>query len=367
MRLEMERQELYSLLSEAMRGAIDQLGDWPLVRAGKVKSRLIEAHPPEASVDGARALLAEVAEQAGGNVSLLGDDLLVLATRDDAFFVDTLNPRFWLLYTTATAARLASLMRKQLLSRPAFDTAWFPAAQLDELEGERQWIKSSFVADDLNRGSQDGVQASPRRWRVQVEGVEPQELLEVVRERLPRYAAATALTAVGSLVSAPDNITGRAFVIADYRGSFVSSGDSFETVAGVLWRFVDRYEQYVRQLEGLYRLRTTNIDSVGLALDGEVAVIDLPRQIEDVPTFAASLFDCRDPFRLWAVPKEVAPGEWEANAVDLHIGQPLRLEITHQWIRVLLNDQTCGNTLARLIANLQHRFHAQTDIAQVAV
>jgi hypothetical protein len=361
----MERQELYSLLSDAMRGAIDQPRDWPLVRAGKVKSRLIEAHPPEASVDGAHALLAQVAGQAGGDVSVLGDDLLVLTTRDDAFFIDTLNPRFWLLYTTATAAQLTSLMRKQLLSRPAFDTAWFPAAQLNQLEGERQWIKSSFVADDLNRGSQDGEQASPRRWRVQVEGIAPQELLEVVRKELPRYAAATALTAVGSLVSGP-SVTGRAFVIADYRGSFVSSGDSFETVAGVLWRFVDRYDQYVRQLESLYRLRTTDIDSVGLALDGEVAVIDLPRQIEDVPTFVAALFDCRDPFRLWAVPKEVAPGEWEANAVDLHIGQPLRLEITHQWIRVLLDDRTCGNTLARLIANLQHRFHAQTDIAPVA-
>jgi len=296
---------------------------------------------------------------------MLGEDLLLLRTRDDAFFIDTLNPRFWLLYTTATAAQLSSLMRKQLLALPAFDTAWFPAAQLDQLEGERQWIKSSFVADDLHPGSQDGRQASARRWRVQVEGVEPQELLEVVRRELPRYAAATALTAVGSLISGP-GLTGRAFVIADYRGSFISSGDSFETVAGVLWRFVDRYERYVRQLESLYRLGAVAVDGVGLALDGEVAVIDLPRRIDDLPTFVAALFDCRDPFRLWAVPKEVAAGEWEANAVDLHIGQPLRLEISDQWMRVLLDEETCGNTLARLIANLQHRFHAQTEITLLA-
>jgi hypothetical protein len=358
----MDRQELYALLGDAMRGTLPQGVAQPMFRPGKVKSRLIEGHPPEPSSEGALALLMRVAERSGSHVAAVGDDLFVLRTPDDAYFVDTLNSRFWLIYTTASADRLASLMRTAFLSQPALDSAWLPAAQLDALEGERQWIKSSFAADQLDPGGAGREGSSARRWRVQVEGDEPQELLQVVRQQLPNYAAATSLTAVGSLVDGP-GASGQAFIIADYRGSFISSGESFEAVAGTLWRFVDRYERYITTLEHLYRLQAVALDGVGLSVDGDVAVISLPRPIADLRAFIGGLFDCRDPFRLWAVPREVAEGEWEANAVDLHVGHTLRLEITDRWIRILLDSETCGNTLARLVANLQHHFHAQTELA----
>jgi hypothetical protein len=44
------------------------------------------------------------------------------------------------------------------------------------------------------------------------------------------------------------------------------------------------------------------------------------------------------------------------------VGHPVRLEITSHWLRVLLGPETCGNTLARLVANLQHRFDARTHL-----
>lgn len=80
----------------------------------------------------------------------------------------------------------------------------------------------------------------------------------------------------------------------------------------------------------------------------------------------ANLFTSKEPFRLWAVPREVVRGQWEANAVDLHVGHVVRLEITSRWMRVLLDDTACGNTLARLIANLQHRFDARTELPSPA-
>ena len=97
-------------------------------------------------------------------------------------------------------------------------------------------------------------------------------------------------------------------------------------------------------------------------IDGDVALIEFPHHVEDLPALMANLFTCREPFRLWAVPQEVAAGQWEANAVDLHVGHTIRLEITSRWLRVLLGPHTCGNTLARLVANLQHRFDARIAV-----
>lgn len=94
-------------------------------------------------------------------------------------------------------------------------------------------------------------------------------------------------------------------------------------------------------------------------------MIDFARPLVDVDRFVAGLFTSKEPFRLWAVPRKLDQEEWEANAVDLHVGQTLRLEITPRWMRVLLGEHTCGNTLARLITNLQHRFNAESRLAAV--
>ena len=233
-----------------------------------------------------------------------------------------------------------------------------PKDQLDRLEGVRHWLRSSFESDVLLPAYGHGAEGT-RRWRVQVEGDDPEELLALASQD-PRYAAAAALSAVGSILDDPE--LGDARLVGDYRGAFVASGSSFELVVGALWRTMDRYEQYVQTLESLHQLRVAPIEDIGLSLDGDVAVINFPRHVHDLEYFVGALFNAKEPFRLWAVPRQVAAHEWEANAVDLHVGQTLRLEITPEWMRVLLDQATCGNTLARLLTNLQHRFHAQTQL-----
>jgi hypothetical protein len=45
----------------------------------------------------------------------------------------------------------------------------------------------------------------------------------------------------------------------------------------------------------------------------------------------------------------------ELEAVDLHVGQRLRMDIGQTWMRVYLERGAFGNTVARLVSNLQHR------------
>ena len=50
------------------------------------------------------------------------------------------------------------------------------------------------------------------------------------------------------------------------------------------------------------------------------------------------------------------------EAVDLHVGQHLRFDITTNWLRVYLFEGGCGNTVARLASNLQHHFDGALSI-----
>jgi hypothetical protein len=353
----MERQDLLDTLSDAMRGLERKNLFGGRVKAGRVKSRLIEAHAPEASADGVAQVLRNVAESAELKVDSCGEHLWALLGADDAFFVDTLNTRFWLLHSTAVVDDLDRLLRRHVWPSARLDKAWFPRQQLQEMEGDRRWVRSSFSSDVLQ--PQHKGATVPRRWRIQVEGENPDELLNLVSQQ-ERYRAGAALTAVGSVLEGPSG--GYAEVAADYQGGFVASGSDFHLVAGLLWRTLDRYERYVRELESTYRLGVSATEEMGMTLEGEVATIEFPHEVEDLDALVTNLFTCKEPFRLWAVPREVSAGQWEANTVDLHVGHPLCLEITSRWLRVLLGPDTCGNTLARLIANLQHRFDARTHV-----
>lgn len=352
------RQDFLGLMTAAMRNEADECAFGGRIRNGQIKSQLLEAHPAERSTEGAATLIKEKAERSGLTLKQIDEGLWALLG-DDVFFVDALNPRFWLLHTTAPARALKTLVRTELVTDARLDSAWMPKGLLDRLEGVRHWMRSSFESDTLLPSDGQGT----RRWRVQVEGDAPEELLDLARQ-VPRYAAAASLSAVGSILREPG--IGEARVVGDYKGAFIASGASFDLVAGVLWRTMDRYEKYVKNLEEVHQLRINSVEETGLELDGDVAVIDFPAEVEDLEYFVGALFNAKEPFRLWAVPRKVAEDEWEANAVDLHVGQTLRLEITPRWLRVLLDGRTCGNTLARLVTNLQHRFHAQTELQPIA-
>jgi len=355
----MERQNLLDLLSDAMRGlARKDLFGGKLV-PGRVKSRLIEAHVPEASSDGVESLLRGAFADSGLSVKGLGEDLWSVCGQNDLLFVDSLNPRFWLLHSTAPSERLQRLLKLHVLPSSRLDRAWFSSQQLSEMEGERRWIRSSFSSDVLQPNGSGRL--VPRRWRAQVEGEDPNELLELISTH-ERYQAGAALTAVGSRLG---DVGGDcAEVAADYQGAFAASGKGFHLVAGMLWRILDSYEAYIQSLESSFRLGVTASEELGMSLEGAVATIDFPHEVADLDALVANLFTCKEPFRLWAVPREVRSGEWEANAVDLHVGHELRLELSARRLRVLLGPNTCGNTLARLLANLQHRFDARTHLPQ---
>lgn len=59
-------------------------------------------------------------------------------------------------------------------------------------------------------------------------------------------------------------------------------------------------------------------------------------------------------FRLWGDPISLGPSKVHVYAVDRHIWQPLFLEITTKKITVLVPHGTCGNSVHRLITNVQH-------------
>ena len=202
---------------------------------------------------------------------------------------------------------------------------------------------------------------SARRWRARFEGDAPEGLLDLLRDT--DYERAATLTGLGSLVR--EASVGEAIVVAEFQGAFVMGHGDFSVAASAVWNMVRRYEQWIRALEERHRLSSRALEGSGITVDGDVATIMFGRAVEDLDRLVEGLFTAKEPFRLWGVPERVPVG-WFADAVDLHVGHPLRMDILRDRVRVLLEPETCGNTLARLLTNLQQRLDARAALMPAA-
>lgn len=223
------------------------------------------------------------------------------------------------------------------------------------LQGEERWFKADFRGGSLLPA--EGTKG--RRLKVQLEGDDPLDLQRVLRDA--GYQSSTALTGVALTLRDPD--LGNVDEAAYYRGSFSGRGDSFDLHLGFVSQVIQHYAAQVRSTEDRYGIAWKIEESGGASLSGGLIEVVFARPISRMDQFLAGLFSCREPFRLWAVPRPVSERFVEAEVVDLHVGQRFRMDITPDGIRIYLCRGGCGNTLYRLLANLQHRFDAAARTA----
>lgn len=141
----------------------------------------------------------------------------------------------------------------------------------------------------------------------------------------------------------------------------VASWPAVVISVAIVRRVVDRYRRFV---EGAERraLRWEELPEGGARPYGTPITFRFSRRVPDLDYFLDQLFSAREPFRLWGLPRNDGEGFAEVEAVDLHVGQRLRFDITNDWLRVYLFEGGCGNTVARLASNLQHHFDRALSI-----
>lgn len=265
------------------------------------------------------------------------------------FVIDHLDDRYWSFHTWSGAADAQRLLKSRVQRRRDLDWAWLPAAHLSRLwaEGEPTWLRTEF------HGEQSLPADDPaRRMQLRLRGSQPDHLLAVLQGS--PYASALAYDQVG--VFAKDPNFGSVNEAVNSMGKFVATGDSFKLHEELVRLTLDRYRRLVDAVEAR-ALSWSGDEAMGLRLHGEVIALSFSRAVPDLGRFLDTVFSSREPFRLWGVPRlqgDLATVE----AVDLHVGQRLRLEVGTRWLRIFLGPGTCGNTVARLVTNLQHRFDA---------
>lgn len=288
----------------------------------------------------------------GSNVESTDDRFLYRVWEDEVeFWVDALDGRFWSFHTWSRTRDAGRYLKERLEGRRDLDWMWLPSAHLRDLwpTGDLRSLLSDFRGDRMLPEDEVG-----RDVRVQVEGAQSGELLRWIAQK-GEYSSSVSFDRVAYRIE--DENFGQTEEALHRLGRFVAGGDSFELHQEIVRRVTGRYAHLVNLLEAR-ALRFEGLDEGGFRPTGAPIVVRF-REVPDMDRFLSELFSAREPFRLWGSPEPTGSGSFQVDAVDLHVGQTLMFDIGRDWLRVYLPSGACGNTVVRLVANLQHRFDGQ--------
>ncbi len=319
--------------------------------AAPTKTYVIEAHSEDpaqllSSIDGATSVRET-------------DDtfLFELGTDFGEFWVDTLDNRFWRFHTDVSVSQSSSFLRHNIETRRDLDWIWLSSEHLKSIWPQAK--RKAVLADFQSGGFAPNGPAV--NLRVQMKGESADDLMSLIAGD-ERYRSSLAFDRIQIHATEPEY--GAIDEVISRKGKFLVSGNSFELHSAIVSSVVSRYRDFVEACEARQMHWTQHDESGGGTLSGSIIALKFDRHIDDLERWIGELVSCRSPFRLWGIPS-FDDGIAKVDAVDLHVGQRIRIDVGMQWLRIYLPDGVCGNTIARLVTNLQHRFDSALSILYV--
>ena len=282
------------------------------------------------------------------------------------FFADMGDRRFLTLHTNSESREAkAAIDGITGLHPPAFDRMWLPHCMLD-----------AVAKDENNKFQGFGVRFADGFGSDTGDGTLPLEDLDLTLNGSLARNIEEYLKGNGHLESAiayrkvrvmrGEGTDPSSYVHDDIydEGYFaIKRGKSVQDHINLVRASKDRYARAVDEIEKcrLGVCRTGGKWRFG----GEPLNFEFRKKIPDVGQFVRALFDSAKPFRLWGLEAEVEKGYYSVAGVDLHTGDPVNFEVADDMMRVYLSKHGCGNTVMRLLCNLQARFGTGIRCRQV--
>lgn len=364
------RREYFDYLDRWTVGTVDELQTHMTTRA-LVKGYLLETSRSNGSRDAVAALQA-----AGQRVEQVDETFFRLGSPGDDgdwALAQMEDPRYPVIYT-ALESDVANRRIDQLLTAtPLLDRAWLAAALFQRLWSlvldaypSHRFSRIVFEHESLYEAFQDSavevqqvgdddetdweeerpVDFERRRARMQI------------TERLGRLKDALTgmrehYNPLESIITLRVPAPRRGGHDVYFDGRFTNRGDS-----------ITAFQQTIETVKTIYGYATSGaedlawaeaVDQAGRVTLGAPLLVRFNERLE-VETFERWINTLRrknNRFRLWSNPIALGPGKVHLYAVDNHLWQPIDVEITLDHMYAYLPTGTCGNTIHRLVTNVQ--------------
>jgi hypothetical protein len=391
-----DRRDFAEAFGTAMAGAVQTLRS--ISKFGREqnlpKSYLVEFHPkhnghlPQPWTT--EALFETLSNDQGAFGSVVRrtkDDSLLYLSHDEGansaeFIIDSLNPRFLVFHTLSNAKATDRFVFNRLTQyHQEFDLFWLPVSLLESVEQRERvtgW-EAAFepLLDESKFERQDDdhdvgeIDEELREELVELEEELPSMTPSHTRLRI-NILRPNAMNTYWQVKQKPsvfpdvplssvlaerfdDELSTQARARIKWNGKITGRGTDFLAYSQIVNGTLDSYASAVTSLESQYSLGLTPCQEghLGFGLKGEPFWVTFESPI-NVESVVYGMFNCVPPFRLMGEPEKLGDDYYVIDAVDLHVGQPLAIEVSPNLMRIYLYEGTCGNTIVRILRSLQH-------------
>ena len=353
------RKELFEYLENVMTRTYEKIKEEGKLEHEQnlLKSFIIESNEPNINL-----LRESISEGIKINIFPTEDrtlhivDIALNEKEKASFYLDTFNPRFWILHTVSKSILVNRIIKKLVgVIGGKLDHPWLDTNFLDTIRKESTQVRGTGIqykfGDVFPDEEQEVEEFSMRIW-----GSMAQSIIEQLKKS-PQLKHTLTLSSIGI-----KQVYNGEFVIEDitYWGRFLAKGTSIQAHLEVVESIQKKYQSILSQIEKeriVYRKREHSIK-----IEGKPLLITFKKEIEDLNKFLEVVVSSKIPFRLWGIKTFIEKDFALVTGIDLHNGDKFSMEVTPTWIRFYLLEEACGNTVIRLVTNLQKYYDADTKL-----
>jgi len=351
----------------------------------KLKRPLVKTHLMEL-LDGAEVRthqgLQSVFERRQVRLEPLEESLyLVIDSKiGEIGFLERLRPRIIALYSTIKSEYLNRWVHHLIQGTPELDHVWLSGLTFSalwelvtKLSRPNRFTELVFTHDSIF--DIDDLTDEPEENEDEISQDSDQEdMEEIIERRATRFRLVDRIGIIQEKLGELQKLYSPLYAISKLRfpspvgrgghdfydnGRVTNRSQSFRDHRSHLLYVVRIYDQLLKSTEeqAWYSLQ----ESVGVPGQFQ-KIVGAPVVIRFQETLIPTVFDYwvtttferkRNRFRLWGHPIRLGPTKVHVYGVDRHLWQPLFLELTAKGCTAIIPNGTCGNTVHRLVTNIQ--------------
>lgn len=321
----------------------------------KIKTYIIEANIPNPEAISYFPMGSQLIKSKDPNLY----NIVIGQGKREVVYVDNTDPRFWLLHTGIESNRASEFVTELVTKNKSYlDFSWFSSNFLEKkcsigiwdgfgLKYENSFIpKSSSNNDNL------------RSFSMLLWGGRPKEVLSGLKSN-EHLISSVSLSSIKNIYK-----TEAGFVKENINreGKFtLTKGDSFDSHLLALDKVKNSYSKLIKNIEDNYRIEYKNSDN-RLSVKGTYSLLKFHKRIENISLFLEKIFLCTNPFRVFGIVESKEDDFIKILAVDLHTLNKFDIELTPDYMRLFLYENSCGNIITRLMTNLQEYYDSQISL-----
>jgi len=297
-------------------------------------------------------------------------------------FIEILTNRYFVIYTLLESKVCDPWVKALILGSSEFDHVWLSGLTFNvlwnkivQLNHPNRYAKIVFMHDSVYQVDGESLELEEDEEEAADKYFDEADNLDIVERRASKFSLIDRISVVEEKLNELQRIYTPLYAISQLRfpSPVGSGGHDFYDFGKVTNRsgnfrdhrahilYVQRvYDKLIKLTEAKtwYSIQKSEVSIPGIfqKLIGAPLSIKFsePLSNETFNYWIKSTFcRLRNKFRLWGNPIRLGPQKVHVYGVDKHLWQPIFMEITSKHLIAIIPKGTCGNTVHRLVTNIQ--------------